>query len=204
MANIPFEKLRESQRKKYSTKNPLKRRAIRNLLNRILKLIPTHIETMMEAGCGEGVACNHINRNREIPRFLGIDLDPTALKVAKTWNPNVDFVLANISALPLKNRSIELSLCLEVIEHLDKPRTALDELKRVTRDSIILSAPDSTLFRLANIASLKNLRNLGEDPEHIQRYTEDSFRELLEERFQESKIYVEKSFPWLIARISSN
>ena len=170
---------RESERKKYSTKNPLKKRAIRNFMDTILELIPEHVETIMDAGCGEGVVCNHINRIRKVSRFLGTDLNTEALKAARSWNPKTDFIHASVYSFPLKDKSVDSTLCLEVIEHLEKPEKALDELERVTRNSLIISVPNSILFRLANIASLKNLTKLGEDPDHIQSYTKDSFQSLL-------------------------
>ena len=194
---------RESERKKYSTKNPLKRRAIRNFLNKILELIPEHVETILDAGCGEGVVCNHVNRNRKASRFLGTDLSIEALKAARSWNPNTDFIRASVYSFPLKDKSVDSSLCLEVMEHLEKPEKALVELKRVTRNSLIISVPNSILFRLASIASLKNLTRLGEDPDHIQSYAKGSFQSLLRREFPKSKVHIKKSFPWLIASVQN-
>ena len=194
---------RESERKKYSTKNPLKKRAIRNFMDTILELIPEHVETIMDAGCGEGVVCNHINRIRKVSRFLGTDLNTEALKAARSWNPNTDFIGASVYSFPLKDKSVDSSLCLEVIEHLKKPEKALDELERVTRNSLIISVPNRVLFRLANITSLKNLTRLGEDPDHIQSYTKNSFQSLLRRKFPKSEVHVRTSFPWLIASIQN-
>ena len=194
---------RESEWKKYSTRNPLKKRAIRNFLDMILELIPEHVETILDAGCGEGVVCNHINRSRKVSRFVGADLSLEALKAARNWNPSIHFIHASIYSFPLKNKSVDSSICLEVIEHLEKPEKALDELRRMTRNSLIISVPNSILFRLANIASLKNLPRLGEDSDHIQRYTKGSFQSLLRRKFPKSEVYVKTSFPWLIASIQN-
>lgn len=194
---------RESEWKKYSTRNPLKKRAIRNFLDMILELIPEHVETILDAGCGEGVVCNHINRSRKVSRFVGADLSLEALKAARNWNPSIHFIHASIYSFPLKNKSVDSSICLEVIEHLEKPEKALDELRRMTRNSLIISVPNSILFRLANIASLKNLPRLGEDSDHIQRYTKGSFQSLLRRKFPKSEVHVRTSFPWLIASIQN-
>jgi len=178
-------------------------RAIRNFLDMVLELIPEYVETIMDAGCGEGVVCNHVNRSRKISRFLGTDLSTEALKAARSWNPKTDFIHASVYSFPLKDKSVDSSLCLEVIEHLENPEKALDELERVTRNSLIISVPNGILFRLANIASLKNLTRLGEDPDHIQSYTKDSFQSLLRQKFPKSEVYIKNSFPWLIARIQN-
>ncbi len=194
---------RESEKKKYSTKNPFKKRAIQNFLNKITELTPKHVGILVDVGCGEGVVINYIKQNVDANQIIGLDLSLEALKTAKRWNKNAQFIRASAYFLPLKNKSINSSLCLEVLEHLEEPEKATSELERVTQDSFIISVPNSTLFRLANIASLKNLRRLGEDHDHVQRFTEESFLKFLKRTIPESDFSIEKSFPWLIGIIKN-
>jgi len=189
--------LRKEPRNKWSSRNPVKRWVIGRFLKNVLGFIPSHTNVVLDVGCGEGIFCSYMLKNRPTASVIGIDISPEALRTAKKWNPRTEFVCASIYAIPLKSASADLTLCMEVLEHLTKPKEALKELRKVTGHLLILSVPSSLLFRFANILSLKNLRRLGEDADHIQHYSLNSLERSLKSHFKTTGF--KGSFPWLIA-----
>lgn len=57
-------------------------------------------------------------------RFLTVDLDPF---------PTVNLV-GSADSLPVKSRSVDLCLCTQVLEHVERPEMVLKEAARVLRD----------------------------------------------------------------------
>ena len=60
-----------------------------------------------------------------------------------------------------------------------------------------MSVPWEPWFRLGNLGRGKNVRRLGNDPEHVQAFTPARLRRALEREF--SEVTVTPAFPWLIA-----
>ena len=80
---------------------------------------------LLDVGCGEGLDVYNLARNYSYA--IGIDLSEDALKRASRDNrpANTFFIRGDAESLPLRNESISISLCLDVLEHLPDPRKAL-------------------------------------------------------------------------------
>ena len=76
-------------------------------------------------------------------------------------------------------------------------RLVLGELARVTADRCVVSVPWEPWFRLGNLGRGKNVRRLGNDPEHVGWFTPGRLRRTLERSFTDVRIV--RAFPWLIA-----
>lgn len=80
-------------------------------------------------------------------RYVGIDILPLSViqKYRKIMElisgRRIDAVRASITALPFKQDSFDAALCLDVLEHLEKPENALKEIGRVTVDRIVVTLP---------------------------------------------------------------
>ena len=73
----------------------------------------------------------------------------------------------------------------------------MGELARITGGRLVVSVPWEPWFRLGNLGRGKNLRRLGNDPEHVQAFTPRRLHRALERHY--SEVRVVKAFPWLIA-----
>ncbi len=186
--------------KKYESRNPLQRFLIRRFLEKtadLLKNLPPG--PVLEAGCGEGYVLDYLSRNSlEGRKLTGADLDESALKAAAARLAGVDLRRASVYSLPFTAKAFECVLLLEVLEHLERPEEALKEAARVGRSALI-SVPHEPWFQTANFLRGKNLRRLGNDPEHIQHWGTASFRRLLAP-YGEIRAF-SAPFPWVMARI---
>jgi len=184
--------------KKYYSSNPLQRFLINVFLKKILLEIKDQkVSSLLDIGCGEGQVDNFLLKNNPGLKITGVDFDKKALREAKINCPKMVVKKADIYHLPFPDKSFDLILCLEVLEHLDKPELALKEFKRVGQQFLI-SVPHEPFFSLASLFSGKYLSHFGRHPEHFQFWSENGFKKLLKKYFSNFKI--KKSFPWLIVK----
>ena len=102
--------------------------------------------------------------------------------------------------LPFPDSCADLVTCIELLEHLPTFRPAVGELARITRGRCVVSVPWEPWFRLGNLGRGKNVKRLGNDPEHVQAFTPARLRKALGHEFNQVRVI--KSFPWLIAEAS--
>jgi 2-polyprenyl-3-methyl-5-hydroxy-6-metoxy-1,4-benzoquinol methylase len=90
--------------------------------------------TVLEIGIGSGVVSQYL-------RSRGLTV--TTLDLESRLRPSV---AGDVARLPFRDRSFDLVLCCQVLEHvpLATAQRALAELRRVTRGHIVISVPDIT------------------------------------------------------------
>ena len=168
---------------KHTTKNFVGRIFLNNFLNTAVKTIrPLNINSMLDAGCGEGFTLDRFFNEKIGRKFEGIEYDPQAVKMANELYPHLDIKQGDIYKLPYKNNSFDLVVATEVLEHLEDPKKAYRELLRVSRKYVLLSVPNEPFFTWQRIARLQNVRHLGAHPEHIQQWTFSAFTKFVKVR----------------------
>ena len=81
----------------------------------------------LDAGCGSGLVKSDVY----------VEVSREALRRFKGQR-----VLASVHALPFRDKAFESVSALELLEHIDEPLKALDEMRRVTRKRLIISVPE--------------------------------------------------------------
>ena len=95
-------------------------------------------EAYLDAGCGDGRFLAALPSLGPVPgRVVGSDISArileTARETARRAGVEPELVRANLEALPFPNGSFDVTLCSQVIEHLEEPKLGLRELARVLR-----------------------------------------------------------------------
>lgn len=162
----------------------------------------TSAATILDAGCGEGFAMHHLLQHSRA-RVVGLDNRAHALALARHFNSSHSFSVGSIFQLPFSDHSIDLVMCMEVLEHLDHPQDGLREICRVSREWLLLSVPDEPLFMGANFLRGKNVQAWGNDPEHVNHWSAREFVRFVGHSCQ--VVDWKRSFPWTLAlcRVSS-
>jgi len=182
---------------KYQSRNPLQRLLLRNFLNTVMALTRSlQTSTVLDAGCAEGFVSQRLLEERSDTLIVGIDVDMEALARGRELHPAVMFKPGDVNALPFADRSFDLVICNEVLEHLAHPELALSELQRVTRHYCLISVPHEPLFRLSNLLRGKNLSRLGDDEDHWQHWGALAFRRLASRYFH--PLASRYPFPWQV------
>ena len=159
---------------------------------------PVQATGILDVGCGEGFVLRHLVRRFPTLAPRGIDARAQALTWARRQGPHTaSWVLGDAAQLPFADRSFPVVLCLEVLEHLDRPWSALEELRRVCSGSLIVSVPNQPFFAAANLLRGKNLSTAGEDPDHRSHWRGATFLRELRRRLVVERVTY--SFPWVIA-----
>ncbi len=101
----------------------------------VIHLIPDDVQTVLDAGCGDGVITNALPESLDV---TGLDMSRVAL--ARLMRPSV---VGNVLDLPFADSSFDLVMCNDVLEHLDGQQrsAAVAELTRVARDYLLVSVP---------------------------------------------------------------
>jgi SAM-dependent methyltransferase len=97
---------------------------------------------ILDIGCGIGSYTYLLDKTDSI----GIDIDVNALKTAKKYCTNSEFILASVLYLPFRDEIFDLAFMWEVIEYIDREteRNAIQEIHRSlsSRGRFLLSAPN--------------------------------------------------------------
>jgi len=183
--------------RKHTSKNPLQKLLINNFLNSLLAVIKDlRIDSVLDAGCGEGFTLDKLHENKIGEKLEGVDFLKTAIELGKKTHPHLKLRQGNIYHLPYKDNSFDLVICTEVLEHLKDPKKALSEIQRVALRYVILSVPNEPFFMMANFLRGKNITRFGNDIEHIQHWTNKSFQKFSTLNSQLSILKVRHPFPW--------
>jgi len=129
------------QKEVYVRKGSLARIRLRSLLEILNQL---QGKTVLDVGCAEGVFTLSMARIRSF--CVGLDFVKVSLMrlrgaAARKMRSNIGVILSDAHYLPIRNKSFDIVLCGEVLEHVLKPEEVLSELKRVAKLYVVLSVP---------------------------------------------------------------
>jgi len=183
---------------KYQKANVLTGFVIKRFFKSLAQIIQGgHYKSVLDVGCGEGVPLlNILSELQSNNSINGVDCDEIKLLMIKNNIPEGKFVKGDIYNLPYKNKTFDLILCLEVLEHLSSPKKALEEIKRVSSLDVLFSVPNEPLWSFLNLMRLKYVRNFGNTPGHCQKWSFRNFQKLLK-RYFKIKL-VKKIIPWTV------
>lgn len=135
----------------------------------ILSLITTE-KQVVDIGCGEGITLERMIRRFPEKSVFGIDRCVENVEICRRLDLPV--ALGSVYDLCLGNGAVDCCLLTEVIEHLDDPGRALDEIRRVLNPGglLVLLFPNDRMFKIARLATLK-IREAFYDPGHVRQWT---------------------------------
>lgn len=185
---------------KYVAKNP----AIRFLTERWVARLDGFLERIatseappkrpLEVGAGEGVISMRL-----FERFgdaTAIDLPDSGLRAEWATRPGPRYLHADAEKLPFRADEFDLTVCVEVLEHLVDPQKGLTELARVTSNHLLVSVPREPIFRSCNVITGRYLKDLGNTPGHFNHWSTRSFTRFLSQ--VGTVRAVSKPFPWTV------
>ena len=113
---------RSDNEAKYRSRNPVVRHLLGRFLGQVSELAASERpRRILEVGCGEGIVLATLAARVPGARLDGLELDETALEEARKRCPGAALVRGDACALPFRNQSFDLVVCLEVLEHLPEP-----------------------------------------------------------------------------------
>jgi len=181
--------------KKYGTTNPVVQKLLARWMGRLKGVIGAVDGRVVDVGVGEGLSLERILPDGYPAVGLEYRIDKT--RAAMTRLPKLSGAVSDAGMLPLTDHCADLVTCIELLEHLTPFEPAVQELARITRGRLVVSVPWEPWFRLGNLGRGKNVKRIGNDPEHVQAFTPAKLKKALEREFKD--VTVTRAFPWLIA-----
>ncbi|HEX8207446.1 MAG TPA: class I SAM-dependent methyltransferase [Solirubrobacteraceae bacterium] len=127
---------------------------------------------VLDAGCGTAYGTRML-ADAGAAHVTGVDRAASVLESVQAGLPdNAELVTGDLRALPFADRSFDLVVCFEVIEHLEDPDAALRELERVVAADgvVVVSSPNRDVYEPGN-------------PHHPHEYTPAELRQALQRYF---------------------
>lgn len=136
--------------------------------------IAAHIdesESVLDVGCGVGVLLDTIRAHCK--EVAGLDISPVAIDLLRSKG-----IPGRVGVLPeicFPDKSFDIVVATEIVEHLDDPVRLLGEAARVARKKVIITVPDNVLAP-------------DECAEHRAVYTKETLTQMLEQFFDDIEI----------------
>jgi ArsR family transcriptional regulator len=127
----------------------------------LLGLLPRHW-TVADLGCGTGFA------TELIAPFVGgvvaVDQSETMLEAARArlaGATHVQFLAAELEALPLAAASVDAAVCMLVLHHVEAPQAVLSEMRRIVRPGGMAVVVDMAAHDRQEYRATMGHRHLG-------------------------------------------
>ena len=117
----------------------------------IFSWIPDNVENILDVGCASGHYTIHYSR--KCKKVFGIDPNEELVREAKLNYPNIDFRIGSSENLPFKDKTFDLVIMGDVLEHVKDENRSMDEVYRVLKNDglLIITAPHKGLFSFMDI-----------------------------------------------------
>ena len=173
---------------KYESQNPISRWFINRFTEHLESLLNNlQFESLLEVGCGEGYLLKRLEKRLQGLDLLATDISPEIIAKAELLIPEVPKLVASAYDLPLEDKSRDIVLACEVMEHVEEPDKLLVEAKRVARKHCIFSVPHEPWWRIANMMRGKYLNDFGNTPGHIQHWNKSKLMNLINSVFDKPR-----------------
>ena len=149
--------------------------------------------SILEAGCGEGNVSAFLRKKFPKAEIDAFDISTKVIAQAKKDYSDIHFFTADIAKLEI-SKTFDLTVCCEVLEHMEKLGEVFSILKR-TSDTFLLSVPREPIWRVLNMARGKYWKDLGNTPGHINHWSTKAFLSFLTENGLEIVDY-RTPLPW--------
>lgn len=125
---------------------------------------------VLDAGAGTGILVRDLKKVYGDERILGVEYSDDAREIAKEAY-GLQLQAGSILELPVEDKTVDVAIALDVLEHVERDDIALSELLRVTKSDghLVLNVP-----AMPSLWSDWDV-SLG----HFRRYTMPSFKTLL-------------------------
>ncbi len=187
---------------KYASTNPIEQRMMTGFFDAFDRMLAgLDPAVVVEVGAGEGRVTERLVERFPNATVVGLDLPSTDL--ADEWDSiNVPMLFGDATRMPFTDQSVDLVVCLEVLEHIPDPSRALADIARVCRGTAVLSVPREPIWRAGNMARGRYLRQLGNTPGHLNHWSAHRFQQFVSARFQVQDSA--RPLPWTMLRATPN
>jgi len=140
---------------------------------------------LLDIGCGSGHYASYIQKNFENIEVTAADANESCLEFLRNMNKDVKcFRLDCNSPKDFKkfDTKFDIILLIEVIEHLEKPKQVIENVKRIMNKNgiLIVATPNSNiLWKITNFCWSKTLSKRDYTKQHVNEFRFHEIEKLL-------------------------
>ncbi len=152
-------------------------------MKEILKQSDKKPSKLLDIGCASGSLTSQIATFFLPSVVFAVDSYEKALKFGQRAYPNIKFKFADAHKLPFDSGSFDLITCIETIEHLENPKTAICEIHRCLKskgNALIGQDTDNLLFKIIWMVWTKTRGKVWQDS-HLHPYDPNNLEQLIKE-----------------------
>ncbi len=122
-----------------------------SLADPVSNIIDRSAESILDVGCGQGLPMQMIKMRMRVKKSVGVDLFEPYLKECKRKKIHHEYVESDIRKLPFKDKSFDVVIALQVLEHLPKKDSwkVLEKMEKIARKQIIVAMPIGEMYHPA-------------------------------------------------------
>lgn len=94
--------------------------------------------TLLDLSCGKGGGISFIKDHYQFEKLVGVDLNPSHIEVCRSSVPDVHFLAASATSVPLQDDSIDVITTVEAVGYYDPIDSYLKEVHRLLRPGGVL------------------------------------------------------------------
>jgi len=163
---------------------------------KMAELIPEklYFKNAVEIGCAEGTVINRLRDLLHIEKCYGIDVSDIFLSKGRTLYPEIEFIKASGLKIPFADKSVDLIILSDIIEHIEELKLFMKEIKRVGKVVLLKVPLDKYLWRKLISEPLGRSPSVSmEHPDgHLHEFSKNSCKKMLKNmgcRILASNIY---------------
>ena len=142
---------------------------------------------VLDVASGEGYGSAFLAQTSR--SVIGVELDSESVEYARSVYSlaNLQFVVGDATRIPIDDRSVDIVVSFETIEHIFDHEKFLHEVKRVLRPEglCVVSTPDKAVYSAPGTTP---------NPFHVRELTEVEFRDILSAVFHNVSVVRQRSF----------
>jgi len=149
-------------------------------------------DSFLDVGCAEGFYSRLVQVRYGV-EVSGMDLSVPAVR--RMWECNrIEGVSGDAHNIPVKDKTFDVVLCNDMVEHVTEPQKVISELMRITRKHLFIGVP--LAFSKKEIDEFKPDLSAERD-QHVHIFTPESFRRILPKDI-EITMHYSRSLPVLL------
>lgn len=141
-----------------------------SLVDPTVRIIDKSAKSILDVACGKGLPMMVLKQRVKFKEIHGVDLYPQYINFCKRNEIHNDYTFGDVRKLPFKNKSFDVVIALQVLEHLEKKESfkVLSDLERIAKKQVIISTPIGLTYHPAVDGNSLQLHKSGFMPHEFE------------------------------------
>lgn len=132
-------------------------------------IIDRSAKNILDVACGRGLPMMVLKQRMKFQRIEGVDLYEPYIYECKRLEIHDSYMISDVRKLPYKNKSFDVVMALQVLEHLEKNESLkiLDKLEKIAKKQVIVSMPIGKTYHPPADGNILQLHKSGFLPSEL-------------------------------------